>query len=274
MRWSRREFLALGALALTSCKRGVRALPLDKIGLGPGDGSNAAFTFAAINDLHITNAASAAIVGRAVQQINADPRVDFTVVIGDLATDGTFSELNVARSPLDSLSKPFYVVPGNHDVDMTTRDIYANYTRVFGPTQWVEHHRGWVLLGLDSCNGTASDVTIPPDRLLWLEKQLNRINASRPIALFVHHPFNPNTKAYRVQNADQVVDMFAGHNLKLVASGHFHGNQVEERDGILFTTTVCCSTTRGNHDGTEDKGYRLFHVDQGMVDTEFVVVPA
>lgn len=277
MRWSRRQFLAWGAaLGLSSCKSiRIDKLPLvDKVGLDLGGGKDAVFTFATIGDLHVKDARSTAIVGRAVHQINSDDRVRFVVIVGDLATDGRLPELNLAKTSLDKLTKPYYVVPGNHDVDLTRQDMYANYTQAFGATQWVEQGEGWALIGLDSCNGTASDVTIPPDRVAWLTKQLDRIDKDRPIALFVHHPFNPNTKAYRVQNADEVLALFANHDLKVVASGHFHGNQVEQQDGILFTTTACCSTTRDNHDGTTDKGYRLFHVDKGAVETEFVIVRA
>jgi predicted phosphodiesterase len=128
-------------------------------------------------------------------------------------------------------------------------------------------------MGIDTCNGTASDVTIPPERLEWIEKQLRKLKAERPIALFTHHPFNPNTKAYRVKNADETLALFANHNLKLVASGHYHGNQVEERNGILFITTACCASTRGNFDNTEARGYRIFRLDGDTIAHEFVEVP-
>lgn len=275
MHWTRRQFIALGAaLGLSSCKRlHLDQLPLvDKVGLDLGGGKDAVFSFATIGDPHVLDAGSTAIVGRAVQQINADDRVKFVVIVGDLATDGRLGEMNLAKTSLQALTKPWYTVPGNHDVDLTRQDMYANYVQAFGPTQWTGEEQGWAIIGLDSCNGTASDVTVPPDRMAWLRKQVDRIHKERPIALFVHHPLNPNTKAYRVANADEILSVFENHNLKLVASGHFHGNQVEQQDGVLFTTTACCSTTRGNHDGTDAKGFRLFHVDQGVVETEFVEV--
>ena len=72
--------------------------------------------------------------------------------------------------------------------------------------------------------------------------------------------------------ADEVLALFAGHNLRAVLNGHFHGNQEEVVDGVLFTTTACLSSTRGNHDGTDLKGYRLFHCAGGEITTEFVAV--
>jgi len=264
---TRRQFLGLlGALGASSCAR-VKRVDLDVFG-----GEQDVFTFAAVNDLHVLDARSTGIVNRAVHQINANPDVQFTVILGDIATDGRLFELNLVRKSLDKLEQPYFVVPGNHDVDPTNNDLFANYERTFGPRLWTHEANGWVFIGLDSCEGTGSDVTVQPDPMAWLEKRINRIKPGRPIALFAHHPFNPHTKAYRVKNADAVLGLFAGHNLKLVAAGHYHGNQVEEQDGILFTTTACCTSTRGNFDQSPAKGYRLFHIKDATVETEFVEV--
>ena len=129
---------------------------------------------------------------------------------------------------------------------MKSKDIFGNYTSVYGPAHWDEGEEGWLFIGLNTCEETKSDVTIPQTELDWLAQTLKKVNRDRPLALFAHHPFNPGTKAYRVINADDVLGLFAEHRLKLVAAGHFHGNQVEEQDGVLFTTTACCSTTRDN----------------------------
>ncbi len=273
MKFSRRQFLGLaGALGLASCAKVKRVIPdVNLSRLKPTFGSGD-FTFAAINDLHVLDTKSAGIVNQAVNNINADNRVQFTVVLGDIATGGRYQELKLAKVALDRLDKPWYAIPGNHDVDMKTKDIFGNYKAVYGPTRWDEGEEGWLFIGLNSCEESKSDVSIQPDEVAWLEQTLKKVNRERPIALFAHHPFNPNTRAYRVQNADEILGMFAEHNLKLVAAGHYHGNQVEEHNGVLFTTTACCSSTRDNHDETREKGYRLFHVAGNTIETEFVVV--
>lgn len=273
MKFSRRQFLGLaGALGLASCAKVKRVIPdVNLSRLKPTFGSGD-FTFAAINDLHVLDTKSAGIVNQAVNNINADNRVQFTVVLGDIATGGRYQELKLAKVALDRLDKPWYAIPGNHDVDMKTKDIFGNYKAVYGPTRWDEGEEGWLFIGLNSCEESKSDVSIQPDEVAWLEQTLKKVNRERPIALFAHHPFNPNTRAYRVQNADEILGMFAEHNLNLVAAGHYHGNQVEEHNGVLFTTTACCSSTRDNHDETREKGYRLFHVAGNTIETEFVVV--
>jgi 3',5'-cyclic-AMP phosphodiesterase len=277
MRLSRRQFIGLaGALGLGGCARVNKAMPdfgkmVPDMTWVKGDG---ALTFAAINDIHVLDTRSTAIVNRAMTSINADDRVQFTVVLGDIATNAQFSQLNLAKTCFDRLDQPCFSVPGNHDVLPRGGVGLGNYTQVYGDVTWTEEDEGWVFIGLDSCESNKSNVSVQPERLEWLAKQIERIKPGRPIALFAHHPFNPNSKAYRVKNADEVIGMFAGHDLKLVAAGHYHGNQVEERDGVLYTTTACCSSTRSNFDKTTEKGYRLFHLADGAVETEFVVVEA
>ena len=265
MKLSRREFIALtAALGLSSCAR-------VKVPLISG-GEKGPFTVAAMNDLHVKDAGSTAVINRAIEKINATPDLRFTVILGDLSTDGKLSELNLAKGSLGRLLKPYSALPGNHDVQANGANIFANFEKVFGQTQWVREDGNWVFVGLNSCEGASSDVTIPDERVAWLKKEIKRVNPKRPIALFAHHPFNPHSKEYRVKNADEVIGLFSGHNLKLVAAGHWHGNQVEEQNGILFTTTACCSSTRPNFDGTQGKGYRLFRFDADRVGTEFVEV--
>jgi 3',5'-cyclic AMP phosphodiesterase CpdA len=265
MKLSRREFIAwTAALGLSSCAR-VKVPLISGGGKGP-------FTVAAMNDLHVKDAGSTALVNRAIEKINATPGLRFTVVLGDLSTDGKLSELNLAKGSLGRLVKPYLVLPGNHDVQANDANIFAIFEKVFGQTQWVREEDNWVFIGINSCEGASSDVTIPDDRMTWLRKEIKRVNPKRPVALFAHHPFNPLSKEYRVKNADEVIGLFSGHNLKLVAAGHWHGNQVEEQNGILFTTTACCSSTRANADDTQQKGYRLFRFDADSVSTEFVVV--
>lgn len=236
--------------------------------------SGAPLRFAAINDLHIRHAGSERIVSRAVAQINQHP-VDFTVAVGDLGTDGLAPEMELARQALGGLDAPCFCVPGNHDFAPKEDNGYVHYEAAFEKREWrdMAPHEAWAFLGLDTCNATKSNVTVPPERMAWLEAQLEAIPPETPIALFGHHPFNPNTKAYRVENAEEVLALFAGHNLRLVASGHYHGNQVEERDGVLFVTNACCATTRGNFDGTEERGYRVYTLTGETIKHEFVVVP-
>ena len=264
MKLTRREFISLlGALGLSSCT--TAHIPLIGSVKKP-------FKIAALNDLHLRGERSRALVDQAVQQINATQALRLAVVIGDLTSSAKLSEFNLAKDSLSRLRNPYKAVPGNHDFEEGAAHPFGNFEKVFGPLHWVREQGGWTFVGLNSCQGTESDVTIPDGELDWLRQKLEHIPSQRPIGLFLHHPLNPHTKAFRVKNAEQVLGLFAGKSLKLAASGHYHGNQVEERNGILFTTTACCSSTRNNFDGTKTKGYRLFSFDGDTVTSEFVQV--
>jgi 3',5'-cyclic-AMP phosphodiesterase len=275
MQFTRRQFFGLSSIALLGgcARKGVNQVKtrpgLDALGIG----GKSPLTFAAINDTHVLDAKSTAIVNRAVNKINAMDDIEFTIVLGDIATDGKWPELKLALNAFENLERPCFCVPGNHDVEGRAAEPYRNYRRACGETLWQRGENGWAFIGLDTCNGTASNVSVPPDRLEWIAKQLRKINPGRPIALFTHHPFNPHTKAYRVENADETLALFAGHNLRLAAAGHYHGNQAEEKDGVLFTTTACCASTRDNFDGTDDRGFRLFRLHDDRIEHEFVTVP-
>lgn len=258
---SRRDFLRVSAAGLAGAgMAGITAHADD------------AFTFAAINDTHVKDAESVAIVEKAVAMINGDARVGFTAILGDVATDGKPEELALVKAAFEKLDKPSFVVPGNHDVFLRAPDLYGNYVDAFGPVHWVHQQNGWAFIGLNSCEGVKSDVVVAREELDWLRARLGELDGAQPLALFCHHPLNPNTKAYRVSNAEEILALFEKHTLKIAAAGHWHGNQIEERDGVLYTTTACCASTRNNFDGTDEKGYRLFHLRNGAVETEFVVV--
>ena len=101
---------------------------------------------------------------------------------------------------------------------------------------------------------------------------METIAPETPIVLCTHHPLMPHTRAYHLAGAEDVIGLFAGHNLKAGLSGHYHGNQEEVVNGVLFTTTACLATTRDNFDGTTVRGYRIFECRDGKITTRFVPV--
>lgn len=222
-----------------------------------------AFTFAQASDVHITDTRSVEILNDAVDMINADPRVAFSLWLGDLTQDSTSDAMALARMGLDRLRRPYYAVRGNHDM----RAGY--YEREFGELNYTFEYAGWKFIMLDSNPGGAP---IGQERIEWLQEVLAETDPAQPLVLCTHHPLYPNTRAYLLPGAADVIALFADHNLKAALAGHYHANQEEVVDGVLYTTTVCLATTRSNHDGTTERGYRLFHCTEDSITTEFVLV--
>ncbi|MBT3379737.1 MAG: hypothetical protein HN742_36550 [Lentisphaerae bacterium] len=222
------------------------------------------FWFAQASDTHVTDTKSVEIVNDGVDSINADTRVDFSLWLGDLTRAADPDEMVLARLALKRLTKPHYTVRGNHDLRSGV------YDGEFGPLRRRLEHRGWVFLLIDSNPGDKTPIS--QTEHTWIRDQLKTINANTPIVLCTHHPLMPHTKSYLIAGAGDILALFKDHRLKACLSGHYHGNQEETAEGILFTTTACLSTTRGNFDGTKPKGYRLFHCEDDQIAGEFVPV--
>lgn len=222
------------------------------------------FTFAQASDVHITDTKSVEILNDGVDMINADPRIAFSLWLGDLTQDSTSDAMILARMGLDRLRRPYHALRGNHDM----RGGY--YEREFGEPNYTFEYAGWKFIMLDSNPGDKTPVSA--ERMDWLREVLDATDAARPLVLCAHHPLYPNTATHPLAGAADVIALFAGHNLKAVLGAHHHGNQEEVIDGVLYTTTACLATTRTNFDGTTARGYRLFHCTEADIATEFVPV--
>ncbi|MBX3178829.1 MAG: metallophosphoesterase [Candidatus Hydrogenedentes bacterium] len=269
---SRRAFMGISALAaLSGCAR-VKQSRIGRLAPALEFGGDGVAKFAAIGDLHLTGARSTGLVGRAVNRINNEPGVDFVVVLGDLTENGALSQMNLARQALDRLRMPVYALPGEHDLGSGTEDPYAFYTRTFGKSQWRQNLEGWAFIGLDTCDGASGTPETPASRLEWLQNQLSHMDKKKPITLFTHHPLEPGIPFGRPANADDILALFAAHNLRICASGHYHGNRAEEHNGILFTSTAAGGSNAKNDDGTDEKGFRLFTLKGAEIQHEFIAV--
>lgn len=221
------------------------------------------FTFAQASDTHVTDTKSVEIVNDAVDMINDDPRVVFSLWLGDLTQNCGEDEMALARMALDRLEKPRYALRGNHD------QRGGFYEEQFGELNYTFEHAGWKFIMLDTNPGDSTP--IDEERMAWLREVLADTPVDQPLVLCTHHPLAPNV-GLRLAGADDVLALFAAHNLKAVLGGHHHGNHEEIVDRVLFTKTACLATTRKNFDGSITRGYRLFHCDEDSVITEFVPV--
>jgi predicted phosphodiesterase len=229
-----------------------------------------------VNDMHIVDEASLAYPRKVVAAMNREGG-DLAIVPGDLAKDGKRSELLLAKKVLDGLKMPYVVVQGNHDVlykgekeETVFREVFSLKSNSYHVTAKGIHF----LMIAHGCGKAYQNNAVRPEVLAWMRKTLGGIRDDKPYILVSHYPFARGVK-YRTPNADEVLSLFKGRRLLAVMSGHFHGNTEKIENGVLMTTTACASGTRGNHDRTKAKGYRVFHIDGNLnIKTEFrEVVP-
>lgn len=266
VRLSRRRLLQSSASALLAAN------------LWPGrlfaaERDSGAFDFVIINDIHAVDEADGKwLADVVVKSIREQPeKPDLIIIAGDLAEDGSARQIGLVKETISSLKLPLYVVVGNHDYVPKTKDRTA-YERAFPKSiNYHFEHEGWNFVCLDSTDGTKAQVNIQPATLNWVDASLPKIDKAKPMLLLTHFPLGPGV-SNRALNADALLNRFKNHNLSCTFGGHFHGYTQKKVGDVVLTTNRCCSLTKGNHDGTKEKGYFVCSAKDAKVAARFVRV--
>lgn len=265
-RISRREWIRHSAAATLA------------LGLWPGcatnkeNGRGGEFTFVVLNDAHYTSPKCPEFFERVTASIHShQPKPELCLMVGDLAEKGTARELGAMRDVLRGFGMPWRVVMGNHDY--VTQTDRSDWDKLLPDSlNYRFQHRGWQLIALDSTEGRSYQKTkVQPATLSWVDEHASKFDRKAPTILFTHFPLGPNT-TYRPSNSDDLLERFKDLNLVAVFNGHFHGFTERTVRETVFTTNKCCSISRGNHDGTKEKGYFLCRAKEGRIEREFVEV--
>jgi 3',5'-cyclic AMP phosphodiesterase CpdA len=173
---------------------------------------------------------------------------DLVVISGDFTQVGTKEEFIAARAFLDTLTVPFFAIPGNHDVpaiNIARRllDPYGLYRKYINEeTEPFLVMDGVAFAGMRTSRRMRLEWnwghgTISRDQLDELE---GRFAAAPPDAIRVvvaHHPvLHPLEPMLRptklVKRADLALQTFAKLGVRLVLSGHFHLSYVRRHEQV------------------------------------------
>ena len=204
--------------------------------------SEVPFTIAQLTDPHVGapwgdefESAVAAVVA-AIARVLGRP-ADAVIVTGDIANTPTDAEYERARTLLDELAAPLYVLPGNHDdreglrrhfdLPATALD-HLSYVTQLGPVR---------LVALDTIRPGESGGQLDPPRLAWLEEALAADRAT-PTLLAMHHPpldiGQSGMDAIGIPETERhaLGAIIAGHpQVHRIISGHIHHAVIGDLDG-------------------------------------------
>ena len=93
--------------------------------------AQSSFKFAHVSDTHIGSHNSEEDLSRTVHNINSDSSLKFVIISGDITDFGTDSAFHLAKNILDSLNKPWYIIPGNHDTNWSESGTNS-FKKIFG----------------------------------------------------------------------------------------------------------------------------------------------
>lgn len=187
------------------------------------------FRFAFLSDTHIgsPNGGAEEDLRRTVTDINQMTDIAFVVITGDITELGTDAEIKLAKEILSELKVPYYIIPGNHDSGWSESGG-VTFGKVFGYDKFVFEFNGITFLGCASGPFVRmSDGHIPRDAVVWLDKELKKIDPKKPIIFLNHYPLDKD-----LDNWYEVIDRLKQHNTLAALCGHGHNNHALNFEGI------------------------------------------
>lgn len=186
------------------------------------------FKFAFITDTHIGSETGAEDLRRTVKDINEDSTIKFVVHTGDVTEFGSDEEIRLAKQIMDSLNKPYYIIPGNHDANWSESGSNT-FKKVFGAETFAFKYAGFLFVGTGSGpNMRMGPGQIPRENVLWLDSILNvPTNKKLPIIFLNHYPQNSD-----LNNWYEVTDILRKKDIRIILHGHGHTDKRYEYDNI------------------------------------------
>jgi Icc protein len=293
---TRRQFLSLlgaAGLAAAASPRSILAAPA----------STESFSFIFLTDAHIQPELNAAVgTDMAVKKAHTF-KADFAINGGDHVFDALGVPKQRALALFDLYEKTeqdlglkVYHTIGNHDVlgIYKSSGIPASdplfgkklFEDRFGKRYYSFDHKGYHFIVLDSIGilpDNAYEGRIDNVQLKWLSGDLSALAAGTPVIITVHIPLVTSYASYlpeaatpsphhslTVANANEVLDLFEGHNVIGVLQGHTHINELVQWKNVPYITSgaVCGNWWKGIHLGTPE-GFTLVTLANGKLTTRY-----
>ncbi|MDQ2804293.1 MAG: metallophosphoesterase [Pseudomonadota bacterium] len=216
-------------------------------------------------DLHITDTGAdnhrdfRALIAQANEHLAG--AVDFAVLPGDNADDGTEAQFRLVRHALDALRIPIHILPGDHD--FKSRGLNG-FHAVLGadPLPKAVTVAGTRCLFLDAVSaGTGGpDFRLGRRQIDWLTRELaGADSAGRRSVVFMHvYPADLGNEAAEVSA------LLRRHRVLAVDMGHTHYNELANDGTTVFAAT---RSTGQIEEGTV--GFSLAAIDDGVFSWRF-----
>ena len=186
------------------------------------------FKFAHVSDTHIGSNNSEDDLRRTVRNINTDSSLKFVIISGDITDFGSDSEFVIAKRILDSLNKPWHIIPGNHDANWSESGTNS-FIKIFGNETFNFEYGGYRFLGtVCGPNMRMSPGQVSRENIVWLDSTLHHLkNKDQPIIFVNHYPVDSS-----LNNWYEVIDLLKTRNTQLIICGHGHANNQLNFEGI------------------------------------------
>jgi Icc protein len=214
-----------------------------------------------IGDLHLSRAGGQnhRDVQRIVALVSKLPpgSLDFALLPGDHADDGSAEQFALVREAVAALRLPLHILPGDHD--FATGSLGAFY-RELGAQRlpYAATVNGYCCLFLDvvSAGTGGADFRLDGAQLDWAEAQVHQADR---VAIFMH-----TYPADLREGAERLGALLASPKVLCVDMGHTHYNELANDGGTIFMAT---RSTGQIEEGPP--GFSIAALDHGSVSWRF-----
>ena len=222
-------------------------------------------TWLHLGDLHVTRAGEEnhRDLLRIVELIQKlDPgSLDFVVLPGDNADDGTPEQFPLVRDAVARLPLPLHILPGDHDFKPRTLDAFHG---VLGAERLpkaitVQGHR-CLFLDVVSAGTGGPDFRLGEAQLAWAEREVQQAEDAGQYAIIFMHTYPADLR----EGAERLGALLARPHILCVDMGHTHYNELANDGRTIFMAT---RSTGQAEEGPP--GFSLAAVDHGVVSWRF-----
>lgn len=215
---------------------------------------------------------------------------DFYVISGDLVEQGDPEGYKNLKTLIDTMPRPVYILPGNHDNKKTIMSIFAGHPSApvksdIAPNlcYTIENFPLKTIIVDTTVSGTHNGVFLPEVET-WLKEQVNRLK-NDPVIVFTHHvPYKTDlTKMDEpFENVERFVEILQSHNNIKLCTGHMHCSVTTMIGRLLVQTAPPVSMhieldTGGKESGWSfrdgDPFYTLHHFIEGRINSHVRAIP-
>lgn len=188
-------------------------------------------------------------------------QVDFCVLPGDNANNGTVAQYQLIRRALDALRCPIHIIPGDHDRE--PGDLQAFYSVLKAePLPTALSLNGYQCLFLDvvSAGSGGPDFRLSLSDLKWMEAKLRQTATLDERAILFMHTYPADLKSC----AGRLLDVIRQYPVLAVDIGHTHYNELSNDGRTIYAAT---RSTGQIEEGPV--GFSIMHLERDVVSWRF-----
>ena len=169
--------------------------------------------FALLSDVRIGAPKADSLLTAFVDFVNEQKDFNFVIIDGNITNRGLDSEFEKAKSTLDKLHVPYYLLQGYRDVQWAQSAGVA-FTDLWDETNFSFNYGDLQFVGINTTPIWHSERGhLSPSTLQWLEKELSGIDTTQNVILFSFNPLNNIDNWFKLTNA------WKGNNIGAFLSG-------------------------------------------------------